>query len=109
MFFSAITCEELKPVFTAIEIIYRILQIAVPILLVIMGSIDFVKAIFSSKENSLSKATSMFIKRLISALIFFLLTSIVMLVFSIFVEETDPNWQGCWNEVFPVENRNWIK
>ena len=50
----------------------NILEVTVPVLIIIFGIVDFVKAISSQKEDEMKKAQSTFIKRLIyGALVFF--------------------------------------
>lgn len=65
-----------------IHIIYLIIQILVPILLVIFGSIDFLKAVIGQKDDEIKKGQQIFIKRLIYGIIVFFVFSIVRLVIS---------------------------
>ena len=65
-----------------IHTIYIVLQILVPILLVIFGSLDFFKAVIASKEDEIKKGQQTFIKRLISGIIVFFVFAIVRLVIS---------------------------
>ena len=60
-----------------------IIEILVPIILVIMGAIDFVKAIISSKDDEMRKAQQVFIKRLITAAIIFFIVAITKLIVSL--------------------------
>ena len=65
----------------AVNIIYTVLQIAVPIILVIFGMIDLVKAVIAGKEDEIKKAQMTFIKRLIAgALVFFVFVIVKVLV-----------------------------
>lgn len=49
-----------------------IVQVIVPVLLVVMGSLDFFKGITAQKEDEIKKGQQIFIKRLImAALVFF--------------------------------------
>lgn len=66
-----------------ISIVYTIIQIAVPIILVIAGSIDLIKGIISQKEDELKKNQSLFIKRLIYGILIFFVFTIVKLVISL--------------------------
>ena|GEM_PF-2111479 len=59
---------------------YLFLQVVVPILLIILGSIDFAKAVASQKEDEIKKGQSSFFKRLITAAMIFLLLLIIRLV-----------------------------
>ena len=65
-----------------IHLIYLFLQIAVPIILVIFGSIDFVKAVVAQKEDEINKGRQIFIKRLIYGTIIFFIFSIVKFLIS---------------------------
>ena len=60
-----------------------IIEILVPVILVIMGAIDFVKAIISSKDDEMRKAQQVFIKRLITAAIIFFIVAITKLIVSL--------------------------
>ena len=53
------------------SILYTIIQIAVPIILVIMGMIDLFKSLSAQKEDDMKKGQKLFVKRLISAVIIF--------------------------------------
>lgn len=73
--------------------IISLLQIAVPVILVIMGSVDFVKAISSQNEDNVKKAQGMFIKRLIMGALVFFMFVIVKLIISIIGGNTDGIWK----------------
>lgn len=65
------------------RIVYTILQIVVPIVLVIAGSIDLVKGLTAEKEDEITKGRKMFLKRIVTAGIIFFVLSIVKLVISV--------------------------
>ena len=65
-----------------IHVIILVLQIAVPVLLVIFGSIDFVKALTSQKDDEIKKGQKTFISRLIAGAIIFFVVAIVKLIVS---------------------------
>ena len=60
-----------------------IVEIIVPIILVIMGAIDFLKAITSQKEDEIKKGQQIFIKRLITGLLIFFIIAIVKLLIGV--------------------------
>ena len=60
-----------------INTIIKILYIGAPIILIILGMIDLGKAVVSQKEDEISKGRRVFIKRLISGLLIFLVIIIV--------------------------------
>ena len=49
----------------------------IPILLIIMGTIDLMKGIMSQKEDEMKKGRETFIKRIVGAVIIFLIVLIV--------------------------------
>lgn len=79
-----------------ISIIYIIIQVAVPIVLVIMGSLDLMKAITAGKEDEISKGRQIFIKRLIAAVLVFFAFVIVKLVIGL-VADSDSKIIDCTN------------
>jgi len=71
------------------------IQIAVPVILVIMGSLDLFKGITAGKEDEIKKGQQMFIKRLIvGALIFFVIV-IAKFLISIVAEADTANIVEC--------------
>ena len=77
-----------------VSIVYNVIQVAVPIVLVIMGSLDLFKGIIAQKEDEMKKGTQIFIKRLISAVIIFFVFMIVKIVISLVSDETGGRTAG---------------
>ena len=71
-----------------LSIAYTLIQIAVPVVLVVTGSLDLFKGISAQKEDEMKKGQQMFIKRLIAAALIFFVFVIVKVVVS-FVAEGD--------------------
>lgn len=65
-----------------------IAQIAVPIILVILGMIDFAKGIMSQKEDDIKKGQKTFINRLIMGAVIFFIVALVKLLVGIVVDNT---------------------
>lgn len=65
-----------------VKIAYIIIQIAVPIVLIVMGMLDLFKGITAQKEDEIKKGQQMLIKRLISAALIFFVFAIVKFVVS---------------------------
>ena len=88
--------------------IFPIIQIGIPILLILMGSIDLGKAVMSSDDKEIKGATSKLIKRAIAAVAVFFVATIVSLLMGLFsssgadesgtVNGTD-SWKDCWNNL----------
>jgi large-conductance mechanosensitive channel len=60
--------------------IVNLIKVAVPILLIIFGMLDFAKAIIAKKEDDVKKYQKAFVSRVISAVIVFLIIFIVQTV-----------------------------
>ena len=60
-----------------------IVKIAVPLILIVMGTMDFAQAIFASSEDGIKKAQSKFTKRVIIAVVIFLIPSVLKAILSI--------------------------
>ena len=78
-----------------ISIAYTIIQVAVPIVLVIMGSLDLFKGIMAQKEDEIKKGQQMFIKRIISAALIFFVFVIVKLVISFVADSSGSSIMEC--------------
>jgi len=78
-----------------ISIIYTVIQIAVPIVLVIMGSLDLMKGITAQKEDEMKKGQQMFIKRLVSGVLVFIVFIAVKLVISLVADGSSVKIMQC--------------
>lgn len=72
-----------------------IVQIAVPVILVLIGSFDFFKAVTAQKEDEMKKAQSLFVKRLIIAGLIFFIVVIVKLIVSAVADASSANIVDC--------------
>lgn len=76
----------------------RIVRYAVPALLVILSILDFIKAIASESEDEMKKATGKFTKRLVAAVLLFLIPFILDFILAIFdIPGLDPTNPFCAN------------
>lgn len=78
-----------------IKIVYIAIQIAVPIVLVIMGMLDLFKAISAQKDDDIKKAQQIFIKRLISAALVFFVFVVVKFVISLVADNNSSRILEC--------------
>ena len=60
--------------------VYDLLKIAVPVVLIIMGMIDLLKAVASQKEEEIKKGWQKFVKRTLIGMLVFFVVFIVQLV-----------------------------
>ena len=72
-----------------VNIIYKVIQIFVPLVLIIFGMIDMAKAVMGSKEDEIKKGQQTLIKRIIAAAIVFFVFAAIKLVVSIVSDSTD--------------------
>ena len=63
-----------------VHLIIVIIQVVVPILLIIWGMLDFAKAVIGGDEDKVKAGQKIFIKRLIAAILVFLIVTIVQLL-----------------------------
>lgn len=63
-----------------VHLIIMAIQIVVPILLIIFGMIDFAKAVVGGDEDKIKAGQKIFIKRLIAAIVVFLVVTVVKLL-----------------------------
>ena len=76
-------CEgNLGIVVNAVKSIFTLIQWAIPAVLIVMGTIDMFKAMASGDEKKTKEAQKTFIRRLIYAVVAFLIPFIIGLVFT---------------------------
>lgn len=77
------------------KIVYLLVQILVPIILILLGSFDLVKAVVSQKDDDIKKNQQIFIKRLISAALLFFVFAIVKMVISVVSSSNSTDIMDC--------------
>lgn len=78
-----------------IKYVILILQIAVPLILILLGSIDLMKSVAAQKEDEIKKGQQIFIKRLIAGVLVFFVIALVKLVTSIASNGDPENVMTC--------------
>ena len=73
------------------SLVITIIEIAVPIILVITGSIDLLKGVAAQKEDEIKKGQQLLIKRLITGVIIFFFVMIVKFIISAVADTNDTN------------------
>lgn len=96
-------CTTLTPIISIVKTVLYVLQIGIPIVLVLMGTIDLGKAVLSSDDKAIKESTSRLVKRVIAAVAVFFVFTIVKLVMNIISSNKvdtgasgDSNWLQCW-------------
>jgi len=80
---------------SVVSVVYIIIQVAVPVVLVIMGTLDLFKGLSAQKEDDIKKGQQMFVKRLISAALVFFVFVIVKVVISFVADGTGLKIMEC--------------
>ena len=77
-----------------IRLVMQVVCIAVPIVMILMGSFDLFKAVTAGKDEDIKKKQQTLIKRIIAGVIVFLVPTIVSVLMNLIgVSE----WRACWN------------
>ena len=80
--FQILKCSDhMLVVVNAVQYVLGIIRWGIPIVLIVMGSIDMFKAMASGDEKKTQEARKTFIRRLIYAVVAFLIPFIISLVF----------------------------
>lgn len=98
--YAQFTCGGIKfmPVAVAnlVSMVINTIKVLVPVILIVMGLIDFTKAMTKQKEDEMKKAQTIFIKRLIAGVLVFFVVAIVQFAFGIVNKATGENsYMGC--------------
>lgn len=84
------------------EGIFPIIQIAIPIILVVLCTFDLGKAVIGSDDKENKKIVKRLLRRCIYAIIIFFVVTIINLIFTmigtITENETLEKWSECWND-----------
>lgn len=90
-----VNCADIKDVLIIVRTIVTVIQWAVPVILILVGSIDLVKAVMAGKEDDIKKNQNTLFKRVIAAVIVFL---IPLIVFTVTGFLGTKSWQTCWKQ-----------
>ena len=69
----------------------KVLQIAIPIILVVLGMVDLGKAVTSNDEKQMKEAQKTLIKRVIYAVLIFFIVALVKFVFGLLANSKGDN------------------
>lgn len=84
----AINCAAIDDnIINVINGILTLFQIAIPIIIIIGGSVDFAKAVTSSDEKAIKTAQKSLLNRVIAGVVVFLMVPIVTFFFNMFFED----------------------
>lgn len=78
-----------------IKVIVNLIKIAVPIGLIVYGSLDLGKAVIAGKEDEIKANQQVLLKRLLAAVLVFFVTTFVELAMGLIGGEEN-EWKECW-------------
>lgn len=84
-------------VFIVIRVALKIIQYVVPIILILLGTIDLVKAVSAGKEEDIKKNQNTLIKRIIMAIIVFIIPLLVSILMGLV---GNGDWRECWKNAY---------
>ena len=100
---------DVQTVVAAVKTVFTLIQWAIPCVLIVLGTVDMFKAMTSGDEKATKEAQKKFIRRLIYAVVAFLIPFIISLVFTFVGKMIDDdaaqqgkttydNFFGCWKQ-----------
>ena len=78
-----------KKIFAYMGIIFDILKIIVPIIIIVLGSIDFIKAIIAGNDDAMKSSERKFFKRLILGICVFFVFPVVSFTMKLINQSMD--------------------
>lgn len=96
------SCGGLLPLVRVIRKgVFPLVQLFIPIILIILGTIDLGKAVIASDDKEVKAAQGRLIKRFIYAALIFFVTTLVSVLMDLVSKGGDDagdttSWQSCW-------------
>lgn len=87
--------NQLGDVIGIIGFVMKVIQVIVPLLLILWGTIDLIKSVVAGKEDDIKKNQKTLMKRVISAVIVFLVPFLVSIILGLIGSD---DWKQCWND-----------
>lgn len=81
-------------VIAIVRLVMNIICIAVPIIMILMGTIDLFKAVTAGKDEDIKKKQKALITRIIAGVLVFLVPTIVSVIMNLIGVSS---WRACWN------------
>ncbi len=104
---TSTVCNDAEDIIVLVGKIVSIFQIAIPIILVVLGLVSLGKAVVASKDDEVKKATTGLVKKIVLAAAIFFIVTIVKMVVSLVGGDT---MQHCWDVINnPWDSTTWGK
>ena len=96
---KAFSCNDIQFILNMVAYLFKIIQWIIPIFLIILITIDVAKIIINTEDKNKNETMSKIGKRLIYAIILFLVQFLIKLIFSSIsgsVDTYDESWFNCF-------------
>lgn len=97
---TADICTGLVNILYLVGVVMFVLKIAIPIILIAVGSFDLVKAVTAQKDDDVKKAATSLAKKAVAAVAVFLIPTIVGLLFGLVGGNAYQDCYSCINDPF---------
>ena len=107
--FLACPYPDLAPIFSLVKYVISIFAVVIPIVLIVLGIIDFSKSVMAKDEGEIKKNQGIFIKRVIYAVAIFFVYTIVTLVMNLvskYIDEDANSFLQCFNGEYSESSNN---
>ena len=107
--FLACPYPDLAPIFSLVKYVISIFAVVIPIVLIVLGIIDFSKSVMAKDEGETKKNQGIFIKRVIYAVAIFFVYTIVTLVMNLvskYIDEDANSFLQCFNGEYSESSNN---
>ncbi len=88
------TGSTLVNVIAIVRLVMNIICVAVPIIMILMGTLDLFKAVTAGKDEDIKKKQKALITRIIAGVLVFLVPTIVSVLMNLIGVS---KWRLCWN------------
>lgn len=95
---TAVDCSqgsEIVQVLAIVRLIMNVICIAVPVVMILLGTFDLFKAVTAGKDDEIKKKQQTLLKRIIAGVLVFLVPTIVSVLMNLL--GAGGNWATCWN------------
>ena len=92
---TGLCTTDMQNIIAIVGFVLRLIQWVVPIILILLGTIDLVKAVIAGKEDDIKKNQKVLVKRLIAAIIVFLIPLLVTTITGLIGADS---WKDCWTK-----------
>ena len=103
-------CADTASVWQLVGNVIYIIRIVIPVIIILLGTLDLGKAVIAGKDKKIKEAQKSFIKRLIYGVAIFFMFTVVEVIFGLLGVETDKgDSKICWDCATKPHNKSCLK